>query len=152
MLELNTPAPDFTLTDDSGAERRLSAEAGTYVVLYFYPQDDTPGCTAEACAIRDIYDEFGKRGVTVFGVSRDDVASHAAFKAKYELPFSLLSDEDGGVSMMYEAISPEAPDAPAARITYLIDPEGTIAQVYPDVTPTEHAHELLKDIDELQSE
>jgi peroxiredoxin Q/BCP len=155
MLSEHQPAPDFTLLDDTGAERSLSAEAGKWVVIYFYPKDDTPGCTKEACAIRDIYDDFAKLGVTVFGVSRDSVASHVKFKEKYQLPFSLLSDEAGTMIDAYGALQEKSMFGKThqgiQRMSYLINPEGKVSKVYPKVSPTEHAHEILADIKTLQS-
>lgn len=153
MLAIKDKAPAFALPDETGTVRSLEAEKGKWVVLYFYPKDDTPGCTKEACAIRDIYDEFAKRGVTVFGVSKDSVASHVKFKKKYQLPFSLLSDESTDMIAAYGAWQEKSLYGKKfmgiQRMSYLIDPTGKVAQVYPKVTPTEHAHEILRDLEEV---
>lgn len=153
MLEIGDTAPDFTLVDDGRKERSISEEKGKWVLIYFYPKDDTPGCTKEACAIRDVYNDFKKLGVTVFGVSKDSVASHIKFKEKYELPFSLLSDESGEMIEQYGAWQEKSMYGKKfmgiVRMSYLVDPEGKIAKVYPKVAPTEHALEILADIREF---
>lgn len=153
MLEIGNKAPDFSLLDDTGTERTLNSELGKWVVIYFYPKDDTPGCTKEACAIRDIYNDFAKLGVTVFGVSKDSVASHKKFKEKYELPFSLLSDESTEMIQVYGAWQEKSMFGKdylgTIRMSYLINPAGEVAKVYPEVSPTEHALEILKDLKEL---
>jgi peroxiredoxin Q/BCP len=155
MLTKQQAAPNFSLPDETGTTRTLTAEVGKWVVIYFYPKDDTPGCTKEACAIRDIYDEFAELGVTVFGVSKDSVASHAKFKDKYQLPFTLLSDESGEMINAYGALQEKSMFGKTyrgiQRMSYLIDPAGNVAKVYPKVSPTEHAHEILADIKTLQS-
>lgn len=143
MFEHGTKAPDFTLQDQDGTAHTLSAYLGRYVLIYFYPKDDTPGCTKEACAIRDIYTDFESTGVKVFGVSKDTVASHKKFATKYNLPFTLLADTKREVIEEYGAA--KMPFG-TARISYLITPDGTIAKVYPKVTPTEHGAEILKDV------
>lgn len=153
MLKEHDQAPAFTLPDETGSERSLASEAGKWIVIYFYPKDDTPGCTKEACAIRDIYDDFATLGVTVFGVSKDSVTSHAAFKEKYQLPFTLLSDESTEMIQAYGAGQEKSMFGKTymgiQRMSYLIDPAGKVAKVYPKVSPTEHAHEILKDLQEL---
>ena len=138
-------APEFTLADHAGKMRTLSEFKGSYVVLYFYPKDDTPGCTKEACMIRDSYDEFEHNGIVVLGVSKDSPQSHVKFREKYELPFILLSDIDKSVIDAYGA------DGVLfnKRITYVIDPNGVIAKIYPNVDPAGHAIELLNDIKNL---
>jgi peroxiredoxin Q/BCP len=141
------PAPAFELMDGAGRPQRLSDYAGRWLVLYFYPKDDTPGCTAEACALRDVHGEFGKRGVAVLGVSLDGTASHAAFAAKHRLPFPLLSDPEGRVARAYGALWDFGVVRFAKRHTYLVDPLGRLARVYRSVSPTTHAAELLADID-----
>jgi len=154
MLTKQQTAPDFSLPDETGTTRTLTAEAGKWVVIYFYPKDDTPGCTKEACAIRDIYDEFAALGVTVFGVSKDSVASHAKFKEKYQLPFTLLSDETGEMIDAYGALQEKSMFGKKymgiQRMSYLIDPTGKVAKLYPKVSPTEHAHEMLADLKDFQ--
>ncbi len=146
QLQPGTPAPEFSLQDHTGTMRKLSEFKGSYVVLYFYPKDDTPGCTKEACMIRDVYNDFETNGVIVLGVSKDSPESHVKFKEKYQLPFILLSDMDKSVIDTYGA------DGILfnKRITYVIDPNGIIAKIYPNVDPAGHAMELLNDIKNLQ--
>ncbi len=146
QLQPGTPAPEFSLQDHTGTMRTLSEFKGSYVVLYFYPKDDTPGCTKEACMIRDVYNDFETNGVIVLGVSKDSPESHVKFKEKYQLPFILLSDMDKSVIDTYGA------DGILfnKRITYVIDPNGIIAKIYPNVDPAGHAMELLNDIKNLQ--
>ena len=142
MLEINTKAPDFTLEDQDGKAQTLSTSKGSYVLVYFYPKDDTPGCTKEACVIRDMYEEFERVGVRVFGISADTVESHKQFAEKYSLPFRLLADPTKTRIAAYEASGPLF----SKRISYLIDPEGTIVKAYADVDPTTHGGEILKDV------
>ena len=142
MLTPTTHAPAFTLLDDTGVARSLADFAGKTVLLYFYPKDDTPGCTKEACMIRDVYNDFEKEGVVVIGVSTDSVASHKEFKEKYELPFILLADTDKTVVKAYEANGLLM----TKRVSYLIGPDGVILKTYPDVDPATHALQILKDL------
>lgn len=146
LLQIGTVAPDFSLQDHTGTTRTLLEFKGSYVVLYFYPKDDTPGCTKEACMIRDVYNDFETNGVVVLGVSKDSPESHVKFRKKYELPFILLSDMDKSAINAYGA------DGMLfnKRITYVIDPNGIIAKIYPNVDPAGHAIELLNDIKNLQ--
>ena len=146
QLQQGAVAPEFTLQDHTGTMRSLSEFKGSYVVLYFYPKDDTPGCTKEACMIRDVYNDFETEGIVVLGVSKDSPESHVKFKEKYQLPFILLSDMDKSVIDTYGA------DGILfnKRITYVIDPNGIIAKIYPNVDPAGHAMELLNDIKNLQ--
>jgi peroxiredoxin Q/BCP len=150
MLAEGDPAPDFVLPADDGGTVRLEDLRGKKVVLYFYPKDDTPGCTKEACAFRDRHDAFRERGVVVLGVSKDDVASHRRFKEKYGLPFTLLSDPETKVLDAYGAWGERKMYGRTfmgtRRMTYLIDEEGRIAKVYPKVTPAQHADEILGDL------
>lgn len=154
MLNSNQTIPEFSLPDETGTLRSSTETKGKWTVIYFYPKDDTPGCTKEACAIRDIYDDFAKHDAIVFGVSKDSVASHAKFKAKYELPFTLLSDESGQMIDAYGALQEKRMFGKSfqgvVRMSYLVNPAGEVAKVYPTVSPTEHAHEILKDLSELQ--
>jgi peroxiredoxin Q/BCP len=153
MLEQGTKAPAFTLPDQDGEKHKLSEQKGNWVLLYFYPKDDTPGCTKEACGIRDNWSAFKKLGVTVFGVSADPVAKHKKFVDKYELPFTLLSDEEKkmleayGVWGMKKFMGREYMGI--HRVSYLIDPKGKIAKVYPKVKAAGHAQEVLADLKEL---
>jgi peroxiredoxin Q/BCP len=142
MLEQNTKALDFTLFDQDKKEHKLSDYFGGLVVLYFYPKDDTPGCTKEACAITEVYDDFKEAGITVLGVSADPPESHIKFRKKYNIPFTLLSDPDRKVIEMYGALKAIGS---TKRISYLID-KGMIVKSYPNVDPASHAIEILKDI------
>lgn len=153
MLNVETSAPDFTLPDQNGSQQTLTSYLGQWVVLYFYPKDDTPGCTKEACAIAEVYDEFANLGVTVFGVSKDSTASHAKFAAKYQLPFLLLSDSSLSVIASYEALKEKTwlgkNVSSISRVTYLINPQGIIVKVYPKVDPSSHALQILSDLKAL---
>ena len=153
MLNIGTLAPDFTLLDQDGVSQSLKTYRGKYVLLYFYPKDDTPGCTKEACTIADVYNDFSKLNVVVLGVSKDSPKSHKKFAEKYSLPFTLLSDTDAAVIETYGAWQEKTMFGKTAlgisRISYLIDPEGKIVKVYPKVDPASHALEILKDIKSL---
>lgn len=147
MLTRGELAPDFELRNQDGEPVALSDYSGEHVVLYFYPRADTRGCTIEAKEFRDNWDAFIDAGVTVLGVSNDPVEDIAAFADKYDLPFELLSDEDGAVASAYETygsieIDGESQEI-ALRNTYLIAPDGTIERVYEDVSPEGHAEEIL---------
>jgi peroxiredoxin Q/BCP len=150
MLEIGTKAPDFSLVDQEGTTHTLSQYKGQYVLLYFYPKDDTPGCTKEACAIADVYNDFQKNNVAVLGVSKDSPQSHKKFAQKYNLPFTLLSDPKATVCGAYDAWQDKSMYGRLfkgiVRISYLIDKDGNIARVYPKVDPANHALEILKDI------
>src|SRR5687767_11951721 len=141
-IEEGQPAPDFTLQDDRGEEVRLSALRGKPVVLYFYPQDDTPGCTKEACAFRDRRADLAARGATVIGVSPDDVASHARFRDKYRLDFPLLADSQHAVAEAYGAWREKQNYGRRymgiQRSTFLIDGDGTVRKVWRKVDVAEH--------------
>ena len=153
LLEPGTEAPDFTLQDQNGESHTLSSYKGNPVVLYFYPRDDTPGCTTEACNFRDDYSAYLDAGVTILGVSADDVESHAKFVNKFELPFTLLADVDKKVVHDYGAWGEKSMYGKTyegiLRVSYLIDGDGHIAKVYPKVKPADHSAEVLKDISEL---
>jgi peroxiredoxin Q/BCP len=148
MLAEGTKAPDFTLPDEEGTEVRLSSFRGKKVVLYFYPKDNTPGCTKEACSFRDVYDEILSLGAVVIGMSADSRKSHTSFKNKFNLPFHLLSDPDKKVLELYEAIGEKKMYGKTyqgiLRSTYIIDEEGTIIKAYPKVKPDDHAAEVLE--------
>lgn len=144
-------AHDFTLLDQNGVPHSLHDYLGKWVVLYFYPKDDTPGCTTEACNFRDSFRELQKLGVVVLGVSKDSVLSHGKFAAKYQLNFPLLSDPDHRVIEQYQAWGEKKFMGKLflgiLRTTYLINPKGEIAKVYPKVNPTVHAGEILADLE-----
>lgn len=146
MLEKGDKAPDFSLPDQNGQVHHLADYQGQSVLIYFYPKDDTPGCTKEACTIADVYNDFERQGVKVFGVSADGPESHRQFAEKYNLPFTLLSDEDRAVIRAYGAEKGEGEGSGTKRISYLIAPDGTIAKSYPKVDPATHAHTILKDL------
>ncbi|MDK9713536.1 MAG: peroxiredoxin [Sulfuritalea sp.] len=147
---VGTVAPGFSLSDQNGATRRLAEWRGRWVVLYFYPKDDTPGCTAEACAFRDDLAQLTALGAQVVGVSVDDTASHRAFAAKYSLPFPLLSDATAEVARQYGALSDWLVMKLAKRYTFLIDPAGRIAKVYQSVDTSRHSAEIVADLKLLQ--
>lgn len=154
-IEEQQLAPDFTLPAVGSEEEsiQLSALRGKNVVLYFYPKDDTPGCTAEACSFRDANHEMQKRGITVLGVSADDVASHQKFAEKYGLPFPLLSDTDTHVSQTYGVYGEKnlygRKFMGISRVTFLIDKEGVVRKVWPKVKAAEHAEEVLATVEAL---
>lgn len=139
-------APQFTLPDQTGTEHALSEYLGKWVLLYFYPKDDTPGCTTEACTLRDNFPKFDPSMAIILGVSKDSVKSHAKFAEKYKLPFTLLADESGEVCDSYEVSKLMG----VSRTSFLIDPQGKIAKIYEHVKPAEHAEEVLHDIQELK--
>jgi thioredoxin-dependent peroxiredoxin len=147
VVEEGKEAPDFELTSDSGDRVRLSQFRGQPVVLYFYPKDDTPGCTKQACAIRDSYDDFAETGAVVLGVSPDDEGSHVRFKEKYGLPFTLLADPHHVVSEQYgvwvERKYMGRMYMGIERSTFLIDEEGRVAKVMRRVKPDTHAQLVL---------
>jgi thioredoxin-dependent peroxiredoxin len=141
------PAPEFTLTSDGGEPVRLSDFRGKPVVLYFYPKDDTPGCTAQACGIRDAYGEFEHAGAVVLGVSPDSVKRHVKFREKYDLPFTLLADPEHEVAERYgvwgEKTFAGKKYMGVSRTTFVIAPDGTVAKAMHDVKPAAHADDVL---------
>lgn len=154
MLKIGRKAPAFSLPDQNNETHTLKQYAGSWVLLYFYPKDDTPGCTKEACMIADVYKDFKRMKVTVLGVSKDTSKSHKKFADKYNLPFTLLSDPAMEMMNTYGAFIEKKMYGKTVRgtkrISYLINPEGKIANSYPDVDPANHALQLLKDIKMLQ--
>lgn len=146
-LPSGIPAPVFTLPDETGTLRSLSDFRGAPVVLYFYPKDDTPGCTVEACSFRDGYAEYRRAGVTVLGISPDSSKKHTRFIEKFSLPFPLLADEDHKVCELYQVWGPKKfmgrEYEGVYRTTYLIDAAGNIARVFENVKPEGHAEEVL---------
>jgi peroxiredoxin Q/BCP len=147
------PAPDFELTTDTGETVRLSELRGKPVVLYFYPKDDTPGCTAQACAIRDSYQDFRDKGAVVLGVSPDDEASHVKFKEKFSLPFTLLADTGHAVAEEYDVWKERSMYGRKfmgiERSTFVIDRDGTVAKELRKVKPDEHAGLVLEVLEAL---
>jgi peroxiredoxin Q/BCP len=150
---INKLAPDFSLPDQNGAIHTLSEYHGSWVVLYFYPKDDTPGCTKEACNFRDSLKELSELGIVVLGVSKDSVTSHKKFAEKYKLNFPILSDPDHQVIEQYGAWGEKKfmgrTFMGIIRQTYLINPDGKIVKAYPKVNPTVHAQEILSDFKSL---
>jgi peroxiredoxin Q/BCP len=147
MIEEGKPAPDFELSSDSGEKVKLSDYRGQPVVLYFYPKDDTPGCTAEACGFRDEYASFQERGAVILGVSPDDEASHVAFKEKYQLPFLLLADPEREAAETYgvwvERNYAGKKYMGIKRSTFVIDAEGKVAKAMYGVKPDGHPEKVL---------
>jgi len=148
MLKEGSTAPAFKTTDGAGQTVQLKDFRGQKVVLYFYPKDDTPGCTKEACSFRDAFSEFKKRGIKVLGVSINNEASHKKFAAKYNLPFTLLTDTDHSISESYDSYGEKKfmgrTYMGVKRNTFLIDEKGKIKRVFEKVKPEEHAEEVLK--------
>jgi peroxiredoxin Q/BCP len=148
VIEEGKPAPNFELQSDGGETIELAALRGKPVVLYFYPKDDTPGCTTQACGIRDAYGEFERAGAVVLGVSPDDERSHVKFKEKYELPFTLLADPEHTVAEQYgvwgEKTYMGRSYMGVQRSTFVIDADGTVKKVMRDVKPATHADAVLE--------
>ena len=153
LLEPGDEAPDFTLPDADGNEVTLSALRGQPVVIYFYPKDDTSGCTAQACGIRDTWSDFEDLGAVVLGISPDTAASHAKFRSKYDLPHTLLADPQREVIDAYGAWGPKKLYGReydgVLRSTVLVASDGTVAQVWPKVKPADHADDVLAALREL---
>lgn len=156
MLKVGRKAPLFKLADQDEKVQSLKDYVGKWTLIYFYPKDDTPGCTKEACTISDIYKDFKRQGVVVFGVSKDTSKSHKKFAEKYSLPFTLLSDPTMEMMDKYGALVEKTmygkPARGTNRITYIINPEGKIAKGYEKVDPASHALELLADVRVLKKE
>ncbi len=153
LAQMGKKAPSFSLPDQNRKKHKLSEYVGKWVLLYFYPKDDTPGCTKEACMLRDNFPSFKKLGITVFGVSADNEKSHKKFEEKYQLPFTLLSDVDHTVAEKYGAWGLKKfmgrEYEGMHRVSFLINGEGKIAKVYEKVRPEVHAEEVLGDLKEL---
>lgn len=152
-LNIGDPAPEFELPDAEGHPIKLQDLKGKWVVLYFYPRDNTPGCTKEACGFRDAYSEYEGSDVVVLGVSTDDAKSHTKFATKYDLPFPLLVDEGGAIASEYGSYGLKKfmgkEYMGISRSTFIIDPDGKLAKIYRKVKPEPHAQEVLQDIAEL---
>lgn len=153
MLNVGDPAPTFTLPDQDGNEVSLADLVGRPVVIYFYPRDDTPGCTTQACGIRDQWSEFEQAGAVVLGISPDTVASHAQFAGKHDLPHRLLADPDKEVIRNYGAWGTKSMYGKkydgVVRSTVLVDPQGAVAAVWPKVQPRKHADQVLDALRQL---
>ena len=154
ISKLHSVAPLFTLLDQNGDKHSLADYKGKWVLLYFYPKDDTPGCVKEACTIRDSFPDFKKLKIAVLGMSVDSVKSHKKFEEKYELPFTLLSDDKKEVVKKYDVWGKKKfmgrVYTGTLRTSFLIDPKGKIAKIYEDVNPVIHAADVLKDLRKLK--
>ena len=150
ILKSGDDAPNFTLPDNQGRQVSLSDFKSKWVVLYFYPKDDTPGCTTEACHFRDDFKLLENLGAQVVGMSIDDSFSHKKFAEKYNLPFPLLSDASGKVASLYGALNNFLVIKLAKRYTYLINPQGKIAKIYLSVDTSKHSQEIIEDLKKLK--
>jgi len=149
LPEVGKPAPDFNLPDQNGKQHMLKDYRGKWLVLYFYPKDDTPGCTQEACAFRDDLQQISELGAQVVGVSVDDSSSHAEFAKKYHLPFPLLADKTTETAARYGALMNLVFMKVARRYTFLIDPQGNVAKVYLSVETSRHSKQIIDDLKKL---
>jgi len=153
MLKTKIKAPEFSLPDQNGNIHKLSDYLGNYVLIYFYPKDDTPGCTKEACGFRDIIGEFKKMNTVVLGISKDSIVSHKKFEEKYSLNFTILSDESKKILKAYNAWGQKKflgkTFEGTLRISYLVDQEGKIIRAYPNVNPVSHPQQIIEDIKKL---
>lgn len=152
MLNIGTPAPDFTLPDQNGETHRLSDYRGQKVILYFYPKDNTAGCTRQACNFRDLLPQFREKGAVVLGVSKDSVASHKRFEEKFGLPFTLLADEDRTVIQAYdvwkEKVNYGKVSMGVVRTTYLIDENGVIVRAFDKVKAADNPAQMLGELEQ----
>lgn len=152
-LHLGQTAPEFSLLDQLGQQHRLSDYFGRWVILYFYPKDDTPGCTTEACGMRDTLPHFDNSQATVLGISTDTVTSHAKFAQKFQLNFPILADTDKLVSQQYGVWQTKSMFGKKymgiVRTTFIISPNGQIVKIYPDVKPDHHAQQVLTDLQNI---
>lgn len=151
MKELPYTAPDFTLEDGTGHKHSLADYKGKWVILYFYPKDDTPGCTTEACSLRDARDTLAEMGAEIIGISRDEPNSHEKFKAKYSLNFTLLTDTEAHTITAYGAWGKKMFGVEGIlRKTFIINPQGQVVKVYGRVTPMGHGDAVIEDLKKLQ--
>jgi peroxiredoxin Q/BCP len=148
--KIGEKAPDFSLPDAKGEMLSLASLQGNWLVLYFYPKDDTPGCTKEACSFRDDIHQLEKLGAKVVGISVDDSGSHTEFAKKYHLPFPLLSDKDGAVANKYGALTNLGVVKMAKRYTFLIDPKGVLQKSYLSVDTSRHSQQIIDDLSAIQ--
>ncbi|TAL14173.1 peroxiredoxin [Patescibacteria group bacterium] len=152
MTKTPYTAPDFTLSDESGKVHALADYSGKWVVLYFYPKDDTPGCTTEACSLRDARDELAELGAEIIGISKDDASAHEMFKVKHSLNFTLLSDPQAMVITKYGAWGKKQFGVEGIlRKTFIINPDGVVVKVYGRVTPVGHGEQIISDLKQLQN-
>ena len=150
-IKVGQTAPDFTLSDQNNQSQTLSKMQGKWLVLYFYPKDETPGCVAEACSFRDNIVAIKAKNTVVWGVSVDNNESHAEFSKNHQLPFTLLADPNGMVAKKYDSLRDLFVFKIAKRHSFIIDPQGTIVKIYRNVNPKEHVSRILKDLEEIQS-
>ncbi len=150
-LKVGDPAPDFTLVDQNNEPQTLSNMRGQWVVMYFYPKDETPGCTTEACSFRDNILSLRVKKAAVWGISVDNSKSHAEFSENHNLPFTLLADTGGKVAKQYGSLLNMVIFKVAKRHSFIIDPEGEIAKIYRNVNPKSHVAEILKDLEVFQN-
>lgn len=154
-LKIGDKAPEFKCRDHKDEMQSIALHRGEWILLYFYPKDDTPGCTKEACAIKDSWSQFKDKNAIVFGISADSIASHQRFAGKYDFPFRLLADEDKKVLKAYGAWGSKTllgkTSLGIKRMSVLVDPKGNIAKIYEKVKPEEHAEQVLADLEALQS-
>jgi peroxiredoxin Q/BCP len=146
LLPVGAVAPDLEGKDPKGAPVKLSAQRGHFAVVYFYPKDETLGCTKEACAFRDSYEKFVKAGITIFAVSHDDEASHRGFREHHHLPFPMVADTTGATQRAYGVGAAMPGLSMTARVTFLVGPDGKIARVWPKVDPLVNASEVLESV------
>ena len=150
-MEVPYPAPDFSLPDLEGKTRTLKEYTGKWVILYFYPKDDTPGCSAQACSMRDARDDLAAMGAEIIGISKDDASSHEKFKAKFSLNFTLLTDIDATAIKAYGAWGQKMfGHEGILRKTFIIDPKGQVVKVYGRATTVGHGEQIIKDLKTLQ--
>jgi len=150
VVKVGAAAPDFTLQDQKSQSQTLSKMHGKWIVLYFYPKDETPGCVAEACSFRDNIVAIKAKNTVVWGVSVDNNESHADFSENHQLPFTLLADPEGKVAELYGSLRNLLIFKIAKRHSFIIDPSGKIAKIYRNVNPKAHVDEILKDLEALQ--
>lgn len=151
MLTIKQSAPEFSLYDAHEALHKLDDYQGHWLVIYFYPKDNTPGCTTEACTLRDDHEQFNNLETKIIGISTDNSQSHLNFTNKQSLTFTLLADPGGKVSAAYGALFKLGPIKFSKRHSFIIDPAGKIAKIYRSVSPSSHSQELLQDLQELQN-
>lgn len=152
MNDVPFEAPEFTLFDAEGVAHSLSQYKGKWVVLYFYPKDDTPGCTTQACSLRDARDDIAALGAEIIGISKDDPSSHEKFKQKHSLNFTLLTDADAKVINLYGAWGKKMfGQEGILRKTFIIDPSGTVVKLYKRATPLGHGESVVQELKKLQS-
>ncbi len=149
-LESGQKAPDFSLLDNSNKNHHLSDYLGQWLILFFYPKDNTPGCTVEACQFRDDYADISEINAKILGINTDSIESHSNFIKKQQLPFPLLSDNTGAVSKLYGSLFKLGPIKFCKRHSFIIDPQGNIAKIYRKVTPSNHSQQIMADLKALQ--